>query len=61
MGAVAPSVAAMSAGKRKMPAPIVMLTMLAARATVPMERRREDSDDEAAVVTVEVAGRPPSR
>src|SRR4029453_19337717 len=46
-GAVAPSVAAMSAGRRKMPPPIVTLTMLAARARGPMERRRDDSDDAA--------------
>ena len=56
MGAVAPSVAAMSAGSRKMPAPIVRLTMLAARAKVPMERRRDDSDDEARGWSVRVMG-----
>ena len=37
----------MSAGSRKMPPPIVTLTMLAARAKVPMDRRREASDEEA--------------
>ena len=54
MGAVAPSVAAMSAGSRKMPPPIVTLTMLAASAKVPMDRRRDDSDDEARVGSVKV-------
>jgi hypothetical protein len=53
-GAVAPSVAAMSAGSRKMPPPIVTLTMLAARPKVPMERRRDDSDDKARVGSVNV-------
>jgi hypothetical protein len=43
IGAVGPSVAAMSAGSRKMPPPIVTLTMPAARLKVPMERSREDS------------------
>jgi hypothetical protein len=33
----------MSAGSRKMPPPIVMLTMLAASATVPIDRT-SDSD-----------------
>jgi len=46
----------MSAGSRKMPAPIVRLTMLAARAKVPMERRRDDSDDEARGWSVRVMG-----
>ena len=40
---VAPRSAAMFAGSLKMPPPIVTLTMLAARATEPMERTREDS------------------
>ena len=44
----------MSAGSRKMPPPIVTLTMLAASAKVPMERRRDDSDDEARVGSVKV-------
>ena len=44
----------MSAGSRKMPPPIVTLTMLAARAKVPMERRREDSADEVRVGSVTV-------
>src|SRR4029453_9177291 len=34
----------MSAGSRKIPPPMVMLTMLAARATVPSERTRDDSE-----------------
>ena len=46
MGAMAPSCAAMSAGSLKIPAPIVVLTMPAARASVPIERRREDSEDD---------------
>src|SRR5688572_27972156 len=43
MGAVGPSVAAMSAGSLKISAPMVTLTMLAARAKVPIDRRRDDS------------------
>ena len=42
----------MSAGSRKMPAPIVTLTMLAARAKVPMERRSDASGDEVLSVKV---------
>jgi hypothetical protein len=45
----------MSAGNLKMPAPIVMFTMLAASAKVPMERRRSDSED--AVMVESVKGR----
>ena len=52
IGAVAPSVAAMSAGSRKMPPPIVTLTMLAASAKVPMERSSEDSDEEASPTVI---------
>ena len=37
-GAAAPSEAAASAGTRKMPPPIITLTMPAARPTVPMAR-----------------------
>ena len=51
-GAVAPSVAAMSAGSRKMPPPMVTLTMLAASARGPMERRSDDSGDEVRSVKV---------
>jgi hypothetical protein len=35
----------MSAGSRKIPAPIVTLTMLAASAKVPIERSRDDSGE----------------
>ena len=40
----------MSAGSRKMPPPMVMLTMLAARARGPIDRRRDDSGDVARAV-----------
>src|SRR5690349_4928993 len=43
-GASVPSWAAMSAGSRKMPPPIVTLTMPAASANGPMLRTSEDSD-----------------
>ena len=45
-----PSVAAMSAGNRKIPPPIVTLTMLAARPKVPMDLTREASDEEVGAV-----------
>ena len=47
----------MSAGSRKMPPPIVTLTMPAARPKVPMERMREDSVEEAAAGDVIVRER----
>jgi len=37
-----------------MPPPIVTLTMLAARANVPMDRSRDDSDDAVGVGSVRV-------
>src|SRR5262245_14377695 len=42
---MAPSWAATSAGNRKIPAPIVVLTMPAASANVPIDRTSDDSDD----------------
>src|SRR5262245_12208018 len=41
---MAPSWAATSAGSRKIPAPIVVLTMPAASAKTPIDRTRDDSD-----------------
>jgi hypothetical protein len=35
----------MSAGSRKIPAPMVVLTMPAASASVPIERRSDDSEE----------------
>ena len=54
-GAVAPSGAAMSAGSRKIPPPIVTLTMLAASANVPIERTSEDSDEDAPAVAIQAS------
>ena len=47
----------MSAGSRKMPPPIVMLTMPAARERVPIERRSAESGEDVWVVAVTVIGR----
>ena len=44
-GAIAPSCAAMSAGSRKMPPPIVTLTMPAESASVPIDRTRAESEE----------------
>src|SRR5918993_4293530 len=44
MGAAAPSELAMFPGRRKMPPPMVMLTMAAASASVPMPRTSDSSE-----------------
>src|SRR3712207_5128904 len=43
MGAAGPSAVATAAGRRKMPPPMVMLAMAAARPHVPTTRTSEDS------------------
>src|SRR5262245_24890066 len=51
IGAAAPSAAAASAGSRKIPPPMVMFTMLAARPQIPSTRMSDDSELWEATVT----------